>query len=541
MRRSLRRSWMGIFPGASFRAGRAAVVAAALFFVPAVSVVASPQERKPESPTLSLRDCIARALAENLEVSIEALNPAIGREAVKETREKFIPTAELGFYGQNRTILGTWGVEGTSYRYKYDQYTFNLSQNLITGGTLSLSFANAMTDTARAYTVINPSYYSEFQLRLIQPLLKGFGPTVNRIERRRADNRLDILRAALKTKLLSTVYDIETAYWNLVYSRENLQVLELSLEQGREILRRNREGARVGTKSAVEVLSAETEVAGWEDNVLSARRAVEQAEDLLRRAMNLPPGDPSAPPAPVVPADRPEVEKRTVSYEEALAAALRERPEILTAERELATAGEDVTYYRNQLLPEINLDLSVFNPGQSGVRYKYENDDPFNGKVIDVIRGSRMDSLRNVFRDWQKSWTAGVTFTLPMANVFSRASVAKARLQNEQAVLKLEDRKTAIGFEIAAAFKELAAAERKIASTAAYRALLEKRLEAEIQRYQVGLVGSEWLFTYQRQLAQARTAESRALVDLKIAQAALDKAMGASLKTKGIKFRDYDF
>ncbi len=518
--------------------GRAAAVAAILTL--SAALFAAPQE--PRAPlTLSLQDCVVRALADNLEISIEALNPAIDREAVSEAREKFLPELQLSFINQDQTSLGTWGVEGESFRRRYDNYSFDLSQRLITGGTVSLSFANSMTNTSRAYTTINPAYYSQLELQLTQPLLKGFGPRINRIETKRAESRADVSRAGLKAALLQTIYEIEEAYWNLVDGRENLKVQELSLEQSREILRRNREGARVGTKSTIEVLGAETEVAGWEDNVLSARRQVERAEDRLRRVLNLPPSGPDAPPAPIVPTDKPDSEKPSISYEEAFRVALLERPEILTAESELASSLGEVSYARNQALPELNLALSAWNPGQSGVKSIYENNDPFNGRIIGTIRGSRGDSIREVFKKWQKSWLVGLNLNLPLADVFSRANVAGARLRSEQAVLRVEERKAAVGHDVAAAIKDFTACERRIASTAAYRVLSEKRLEAEIERYRVGLVGSEWLFNYQRQLAQARTSESRALVDYEIARAALDRAMGTSLKTKNIKFRDYEF
>jgi hypothetical protein len=42
-------------------------------------------------------------------------------------------------------------------------------------------------------------------------------------------------------------------------------------------------------------------------------------------------------------------------------------------------------------------------------------------------------------------------------------------------------------------------------------------------------------------LAQAKVSEIRAIIDYKIALAKLDKAMGTTLKSKGLKFRDYAF
>lgn len=520
------------------RAGALAVGAALLLALPAFS--APPGQQKPGPLTMSLRDCLGRILAANLEVSLEAVNPAILEESVAEAGEKYLPTFALSFFNQNRTILGTWGVEGTSYSYKYDYYDANLSQRLPTGGTATLAFSHSMTNTERSYTVINPSYYSQLELAISQPLLKGFGPKVEHAETRRARYQADASLQSLKATLLQTVCDAEVAYWNLVYSLESLRVAELSLEQSREILKRSQEGARVGTKSAIEVLSAETEVAGWENSAFSARLQVEQRQDSLRKLMNMPAGDPLSVPA-IIPSDKPEFEKQAVRYEDALATALRERPEIAQVEGKREQSAAEIGYAKNQLLPDLNLQFSAWNPGQSGVKYLYQDGNPFSGVVVDVIKGSRMDSIKDVFRKGYKNWTLSLNFNLPLGDVFSRARLARARLESEQVALELEQRKKDIGYEVAEALKDLAANQRKVETSAAYRALLEKRVEAELQRYQVGLVGSEWLFSYQRQLAQARNDESRSLIDCRIALARLEKAMGTTLKAKNLKFRDFEF
>jgi outer membrane protein len=114
-------------------------------------------------------------------------------------------------------------------------------------------------------------------------------------------------------------------------------------------------------------------------------------------------------------------------------------------------------------------------------------------------------------------------------------------MDRDQARLRLERQKQTITFEIADAVKTLQNAERKIESSRAARELQEKRVAAETQRFQLGLVGSEWLLTYQQQLTNARTSEIGALVAYKIAVAKLEKVMGTTIKSLGLKFRDYVF
>lgn len=496
---------------------------------------------------LTLAECIREALARNLDLSVEAVTPALDDAAVAETKEKYLPQFNMAYDRRDTTALGTWGIEGTSVHSKYDYASAGLTQKVITGADLSLIFSNSMSDTSRAFTVINPSYYSVLQFDLVQPLLKGFGPKINRIETTRAENTRDASLAQLKAAVLQTVYDVEEAYWNLLYAQENLKVQEASLAQSRDTMRRNTEAARIGSKSAIEVLGAETEVTRWEDGAIAARLQVERLEERLRRLMDaagaggLGGGEPDSAGSRLVLADRPDAEKRTVGLDEALRTALAERPEIVSSEKDLATSASDISYFRNQLLPQLDLRFSIWNPGQSGVKYFYLNNDPFSQVVIGKIEGSRLDSLKDVFRKAYRNWSLNLSLNIPLANIFSRAGLTKANLANQQSLIRLERQKKSIASEVTEAVLDLRNTERKIKSSADYRAMLEKRLAAEQQRYDLGLVGSEWLFSYQRDLAQARTDEVRALVDYKIALAKLDKVMGTTLKTKGLKFRNFEF
>ncbi len=520
---------------------------AAAGIVAALTVSLGYSQQIDSSKPLTLSACIREALARNLDLSIEAVNPALNEAALAETKEKYLPSFGLGYIRQDTTVLGTWGVEGTSISQKYDYASAELKQNIVTGGEISLSLSNSMSDTSRIYTVINPSYYSMIRFDLVQPLLKGFGPKVNSVEIFRAKNTLDSSQAELKAAVLRIVYEVEEAYWNLIYAVENLKVQDAFLAQSRETLERNSEAARIGTKSAIEVLSSETETARWEDAVIAGRLQVQRCEERLLRLMDAGTADTSgesgAIPAEtrLVLADRPAAEARAVGIEEALRAALAERPEIVVAEKELAANVNDVGYYRNQLLPELDLNFSIWNPGQSGVKVLYLNDDVFTKTVIGRIEGSRLDSLKEIFRKTYRNWSFGLNLTVPLANVFSRASLAKASLTRRQSEMKLERQKKTIASEVSEAINALRMTERKIKSSAGFRAMVEKRLAAEKQRYDLGLVGSEWLFSYQRDLAQAKTDEVKALVDYKIAVAKLDKVMGMTLKSKGLKFRDFDF
>jgi outer membrane protein len=511
----------------------------ALFFC---RLQAVPQEEKAagEKLSLSLKECIAKALANNLDLSIEAFNPDIDDASISASQEQFLPAFGLSYFNQKQTVLGSWGVEGTSFPYKYDYYTFDLTQKVATGGSATLSFTNSMSDSGRAFQVINPAYSSEFRLRLTQPLLKNFGPKANRYGIRQAINQKDVSVSVLKSKIIQTVYDVEQTYWNLYSAIENLKVQENSLEQSREIHTRNKEAARVGAKSAIEVLNSETQVARYEDSIVSARRQVEQYETHLRALLNLP-SEASFSAGAIIPSDKPLIEKMDITFEAAMQRALEQRPEIIQLEKQLESNANDISYNKNQLLPQLDLQFSLWSPGQSGIKYIYQDNNPFSGIIVDKVVGSRMDALREALKTTYKNWSFNLTLDIPLGNVFSRANLAKAKLARERSLVQLDKQKQTIAYDVAQAIKNLQNSERKIQTSAASRELQEKRMAAEMQRYQLGLVSAEWLINYQNELTSARTSEIQALIDYKIAVANLERVMGTTLKAKGIKFRDYEF
>jgi len=512
-----------------------------------------PQEKvsPPEPLTLSLADCIQRALRANPDLAVQVLTPQMDAVRVTQARERFLPQFDLTSFFYRYDFPNTWGLEGPIITSRINDYAFSVTEFLPTSSRITLSLSNRSTDTNRAYPLVNPAYDSEFEARLNQPLLRGFGPKVARHEIVQAGHTLDASTAGLKATLLDTVFNVEQAYWNLYYARQNLLVLHLSLDQARETLKLNREAARIGSRSAIDVLNSETQVASYEDSILSARLQLDSAENLLKSLMGLPSGGAAEAGTPaaalaesaaaaVIPSDTPKPETRAVTLEDALLIAMAERPELAGLQSRIAGAVSDLGYYKNQALPQLDLNFAIWSPGQSGVRFLYPENNPLLPPTGTEV-GSRWDSFRDIWRWNYRNWSLFLTFSLPLGDMTSRAGVALARLAREQAVLEMDKERKAIELEVRQAVRELETDARKIESSARYRELAEKRMAAENERYNLGLVSNEWLLQYQAEVARAKAGEVAAIIAYKIALARLEKAMGTTLKTRGLRFRDYDF
>jgi len=492
------------------------------------------QGKAMETVRLSLKDCILKAMEDNLDIAVQAYDPEISELSINQAKEIYWPQFSFGYLNYHYNYLSNWAVEGANYLTEDLRYNVSLQQQIFTGGEVELSLFSGSIDTTRALTTVNPSYTGEFRLEFTQPILRGFGAlNKNNLDIKKARNLSDISVTGLKSSLIQKVYDVEAAYWNLVYAIESLRVNEAILSQTKERLKIAKEAERIGVKSSLEVLGTETEVANYENRVISSRALVETYEDRLKGILNFP-AEGLVSSKSLVPTDKPIKEKVDLSFEDALKIAYTESPEMERFQKEIENTRLDVSYHKNQLLPQLDLRASLWYRGQSGDILVYKDNNPYTGEVIDKIKGSRFDSLEDVFNFKFKNWYVTFNLTVPLDTLFSKASLAKAKLEEEKKLKEREKTEQAIYYTVLEAYKELQNREKEVEAASRYRELAEKRLDAEEQRYNLGLVGNEWLFQYQRDVANARVSEIKSIVDYKISVAKLEMSLGVNLKKKNI-------
>ncbi len=487
---------------------------------------------------LSLEECILKAMKNNLGVAVEVLNPELADYSVLKAKEKFIPSLSFA-YNTERTNSPSfsWIDAAENIATQYNEYYAQFDQSIPTGGELSASIYAYKNDTNRKFQTINPRYGGVLRFNFTQPLLKNFGFKISRKEIIVAKNNRDISESQLKKVLLDTIFNVEEAYWNLVFSIENLKVKRQSLELARDLLAKNKREAEVGTVAPIEILSAEAEVATREADILQAEAAVKNSEDLLETIINLG-AEENNMEVEIVPLDKPGYEMRDISLEEALAMALDNRPELATSKIDLKNKEIDLSYAKNQLLPEVNLFASYWSPGVSGTQILYLNDNPLTDVVIGNIPGNASDALNDVFNLKYRNWSVGVSFSIPLTTILSRADYAQAKTSLDQAMLKLKDQEQRIFLEIRNAVRTFQTDYKRVQAYKVARELAEKKLEAEDKKLRVGLTTNYVVLQYQRDLADARSAELKAVIDYNLSLARLEKALGTTLKSKNIKFSE---
>lgn len=505
-----------------------AVIFLILLFLPFV------RAQQEEEKTLSLEDCIITALENNLDVAVQVLNTEVADETVIRAGEIFYPQLILNFNQESTNSASfSWIESEGTYTEDTNTYSAVLSQLIPFGGRLQVSLLNYRNENNDRFQTINPLFYSNLRFSLTQPLLRNFGLKTTRREIIAAKYSRDMSEQDLKTYLMNTVYSVEEAYWNLVYSMENLNARKQSLELARDLLAKNLREVEVGTLAPIEITTAEAEVATREADILQAEADVRNNTDILLTLLNLPEGQ-SGQILKVIPKDTPTSEPRTIGVEEALETAHANRPDLNSLKIDVKSRKLDVSYARNQLLPNLNLEARYWSPGVSGTQIIFQDNNPLTGIIVERVPGGATNAFKDVFDFLYKNWSIGLTLDIPLNSLFSHAEYSRARLSLEQSSLRVESMEKRIVQEVKAAVRGVETEYKKVQAYKSARELAEKNLRNEEKRLKVGLTTHYQVLLMQRDLATARSAEIRALIDYNLALANLDRTLGISLKNKNI-------
>ncbi|MCX6572224.1 MAG: TolC family protein [Candidatus Aminicenantes bacterium] len=508
-------------------------IAAAFLILAFLGGFALGQEKKDVS--LTLEDSIVQALKNNLNVAVEVLNPELASASVSRARQYFMPTFQVDLTGNRMEQLSTWSLQGSgTYILKTTGSTASVAQQMPFGGNITASLSYDYQKNNQLFQSYNPSYTSRLNFALTQPLLRNFGWAISRREIIVAQNDLEVSRSQFKTILINLVYSVETAYWNLVYSVENLKTLEQALQSGRDLLVKTKKEVEVGTKAPIEVLNAEATVARREADILQAEAMVKRSQDQLKTLLNQG-GDPSAKGQNLRPADTPSFKPFTITLDEAFEKAMARRPDLEVAKSTIEIKRINFRYAKNQTLPQLDLQLVKASPGISGAQFIYDPNNPFLPPTPGDA-GSAAQAFKDTFKFLYNNWTAGLTLTIPVGDVVGRANYTYAKLDLEQTQARLKNQEQQIYLEVSDAILTLETAAKSVDAYRIARELAAKQLEAEMKKLAVGMSTNYFVLTYQDALASARSMELKALIDYNVAVANIAKVTGSTLETRNITF-----
>lgn len=463
--------------------------------------------------SLTLRECIERALSQNLDIQIERINPSIARWGVVREQSVYDPTLSGSLnYKDNTQPLdperaASLGLDAIKSRTLTP--LVSLSGKLPTGLSYDLSSFDTRTSGTLASNFV---YTGTTAISVTQPLLKNFGFGINAAQIRVARKNRAIAEQNFVLQVMTTVSDVQNAYYELVYAIENHKALLEDLERAKALLAENRRRVEVGVMSPLDVTQAEAGAAEREEAVIVAEQLVHTNENALKRLIARDVSELRG--ISLVPVDYPVVEMVETDVARSTQIALDERPDFLAAKHATERQNILVQYNRNQLWPEIDLQGSYGVNARSGTGF---------GDYVD-----------NAASGDNPVWAVGVTVAIPLGDRAARANYRTARLQAEQTLLALKRLEQNIVVAVDNAVRQVQTNLKRVDATRAASRLAEESLNAEVSKLRAGASTSFLVLQAQSQLAAARSAELRARADYSESLVALALTEGTTLRQHNI-------
>ncbi|MGD0987785.1 MAG: TolC family protein [Candidatus Sulfotelmatobacter sp.] len=420
------------------------------------------------------------------------------------------------------------------------------------GTTLNAGFNNTHFATNSPLSLLSPGISSNFQVRVTQNLLQGFGSLPNTRFIRIAKNNREISDVAFRLQIITTVDQIEDMYWDLVYAYENVRVQQESLTYAQKALDDSKQQAQVGTAPPIQVVSAQSTVSTDQQNLILAQNNLELEKLLVKNALSRSVEDPILAEADVIPTSTMQVpqEEAVIPTQDLINQALNHRAELVESRIDLNSRDLSSKAVRNALLP--SLDAYAYYTG-SGVGGNINPAVPacsptitsscFSGTAAPppFANGGPVGyggTLNQLFNGTAPDKGVGLSLTIPLRNREAQANQVRAELEYRQAQVRLHQLENQIRIEVRNA--QFDVKQNRAAVQAAQYAVdfARQTLDADQQKLKVGLTtttailqDASVLTTNESNLVSAKAAYEKSRVEL-------DRATGLLLDHANIDVTD---
>ncbi|MGA8869111.1 MAG: TolC family protein, partial [Candidatus Sulfotelmatobacter sp.] len=408
---------------------------------------------------------------------------------------------------------------------------FAYTQGFESGTGVSLGFNNTHLTTNSTTSLLTPQLGSNFQFRLTQNLLQGFGVLPNTRFIRIAKNNQEISDVAFRLQVITTVDQIENMYWDLVFAYENVRVQQEALTYEQKALDDSKRQAQVGTVPPIQVVSAQSTVSTGEQNLIVAQNNLQLQQLLMKNALSRSIEDPTLAEADVIPTSTMQVpqEEPVVPIQDLINQALQHRAELVETRIDLSSREINTKAVRNAMLPTLDAfayyggsgvggDVNpacafggtpCFNPGKAPPPFRAGGPVSYAGTLQQLVNSTSPDK------------GIGLTLTIPLRNRLAQSNQVRAELEYRQAQVRQHQLENQVRIEVRNA--QFDVKQNRAAVQAAQYAVdfARQTFEADQQKLKVGLTtetailqDASTLTTAESNLVSAKAAYEKSRIEL---------------------------
>ena len=440
---------------------------------------------EPGTPTVGLAEAVALALERNFQILGSADAVQTARLAEGASRAQFYPKITPVF---QRSVASDGGPTSRTYSLGATQRVPWLGGSLAATGSLN---TQPLNDPLRQRA-------SDFELKLTQPLLRGFGPTASFADLTASRRARETQERAFVLDRQSLAINVTAAFYEVIKQRQLLAVAAQSLERNQKLMQASEARMTAGLASKLDVYRAELQVSYAQDAMVTSETQLATALETFRVLLGRHPTDTLEPAAEILDEDFTfAIEPLPVLVAQALA----HRLELFESRAQVDDLRRGVSLAKQNLLPQLDV---IFSAARTG----------FGPSFSQSLRS--MDNRFDVF----------LSTSYPIERAGDRAQKAVAEIRVAAGQRALVQRQLEIEAEVRAAVRNI----ERIAKSVE---LQKKGVELALQqhrlatlRYQRGIASNFDVVEAEDKLVSARATLVSLLTDYRVARVRLLKVTG---------------
>ncbi len=545
---------------------------------------------------LSLQDAIALAMENSMDIVVQRYNPWMADASILKTEAGgfgfgvpgslsvgstaslpnlvFDPYLTQSFSFNNADIpvnnpfsSGAGSLKFLSLGNHSATYTTQFSQGYSTGTTFNTFFNSVRSSSTSPANFFNPAVESVVGVSIQQQLLQGFGRDVTRRNILIAENNRKIADLAFAQQAITTVTNTITAYWELVYARQNVSVQQQAVTVSEKLYNDNKKQLEIGTMAPLDVTRAESELATDRQNLIVAQTTQLQDELVVKNYISKDPTASNLINVEIIPTDKPESPStiQTTAFADAVQEAFANRPDVQEQIMNLKNGEIDVKATKNALLPVATVTATYTSTGLTGNSPITTTTPSAGGQLVDstgapvtvldadgnpvfipsstvtvtgLNKNGFPDAMSQVFHNRFPSYTGGINFTFPLRNRAAQADSIHAQLTQRQLEAQMQQIKNSAVLDVRNTQIAVEQGRAQVEAASKARELQQQTFEAEQKKYTLGASTVYNVILTQRDFITAQGTELRALANLAEAKANYERALGKTLQVNSVTLAD---
>jgi outer membrane protein TolC len=464
-----------------------------------------------------------------------ALDPAIAAAEAERVLSRF-DARWISSMSWNKQDQATLTLQQSFSNGDNAAFTSTLAKPLPTGGvagiTVSMNYLNLSNPPANTqFVALSTSYTPRVQFVFEQPLLQGFGVEANQLLANHPGSLLiqgfratgaaneGILISRVRSEQARTQFDVqfnqllvnvEAAYWNLYAEYYNLYAQQLGLQQAFEALAFMRPRVVVGVEQEQQQLPLlESQYHQFYQRVVEARGRVLEADRILRGLLGMKSDDGTI----FTPSDEPVRAPFKFDFKSIYDEGLQNRPEVILARQELKVQQLNIQAQKYARMPDLRMFSSYDVNGLGG-----------------RLTGDASNALTSLANNQFNSWQVGLRLDMPLGFREGNALVRQAQLNLWRSYYTLSDAERKLFELLVQSKRQLDQAYATIEIQRRVKEANQRQVDIIVKRITAGAYQGSGPFlqftTAQQNLANALSAEYRALADYNSALARIEFAKG---------------